>query len=48
VQKDLDSFMGALALAKNRQDEINKLKAELEKANATIKDLESKTKEVTK
>ena len=48
VQKDLDSFMGALALAKNRQDEINKLKTELEKANSTIKDLETKLREISK
>ena len=48
VQKDLDGFTGALALAKNRQDEINKLKAELDKASNTIKDLEAKLKETTK
>ena len=38
VQKDLDGFLGALTLAKNRQDEVNKLKAELDKANATPKE----------
>jgi len=38
VQKDLDGFLGALALAKNRQDEVNKLKAELDKANTVIKE----------
>ena len=48
VQKDLDGFTGALALAKNRQDEINKLKAELDKASNTIKDLEAKLKEMSK
>ena len=48
VQKDLDGFTSALALAKNRQDEINKLKAELDKASNTIKDLEAKLKETTK
>jgi len=48
VQKDLDSFLGALALAKNRLDEINKFKAELEKASSTIKELEAKTKEMAK
>ena len=37
VQKDLDGFLGALALTKNRQDEINKLKAELEKSETTAK-----------
>jgi stage V sporulation protein SpoVS len=48
VQKDLDGFTGALALAKNRQDEINKLKAELDKAGVIIKDLETKLKEIPK
>lgn len=48
VQKDLDGFTGALVLAKNRQDEINKLKAELDKASNTIKDLEAKLKEMSK
>jgi hypothetical protein len=38
VQKDLDGFLGALTLAKNRQDEVNKLKSELEKANAALKE----------
>jgi hypothetical protein len=31
VQKDLDGFLGALALNKSKQDEVNKLKVELEK-----------------
>jgi stage V sporulation protein SpoVS len=48
VQKDLDGFLGALTLAKNRQDEINKLKAELDKASVIIKDLETKLKEIPK
>ncbi len=48
VQKDLDGFLGALTLAKNRQDEINKLKAELDKASVIIKDLETKLKEISK
>jgi hypothetical protein len=48
VQKDLDGFLGALALAKSRHDEINKLKAELDKASNTIKDLEAKLKDMPK
>jgi len=48
VQKDLDGFTGALALAKNRQEEISRLKAELDKASAIIKDLETKLKEILK
>ena len=48
VQKDLDGFLGALTLAKNRQDDINKLKAELDKANVTLKELETKMKEAPK
>ena len=48
VQKDLDGFTGALALAKNRQEEITRLKAELDKASAIIKDLETKLKEIPK
>ncbi len=48
VQKDLDGFLGALALTKNRQDEINKLKVELDKASNTIKDLEAKLKDMPK
>jgi hypothetical protein len=38
VQKDLDGFLGALTLAKNRQDEVNKLKAEHDKANNALKE----------
>ena len=41
VQKDLDGFLGALTLAKNRQDEINKLKAELEKSETTAKGIKA-------
>jgi len=41
VQKDLDGFIGALALAKNRQEEINRLKAELEKSETTAKGLKA-------
>jgi len=41
VQKDLDGFLGALALAKSRQDEINRLKAELEKSDTTAKGLKT-------
>jgi stage V sporulation protein SpoVS len=41
VQKDLDGFTGALALAKNRQDEVNRLKAELEKSDTTAKGLKT-------
>ena len=37
VQKDLDGFTGALALTKSKQDEVNKLKAELEKSETTAK-----------
>ena len=48
VQKDLDGFTGALALAKNRQEEITRLKAELDKASTIIKDLETKLKEIPK
>ncbi len=48
VQKDLDGFTGALTLAKNRQDEVNKLKAELDRANITIKELEAKIREAAK
>ena len=48
VQKDLDGFTGALALTKSKQDEINKLKAELDKASNTIKDLEAKLKDMPK
>ena len=46
VQKDLDGFIGALALTKSKQDEVNKLKAELDKASNSIKDLEAKLKEI--
>jgi hypothetical protein len=38
VQKDLDGFLGALALRKNKQDEVNKLKAELEKLETRLRD----------
>jgi hypothetical protein len=48
VQKDLDGFLGALALTKSKQDEVNKLKAELDKAGSTIKDLEAKLKDMPK
>jgi galactitol-specific phosphotransferase system IIB component len=48
VQKDLDDFLVALALTKNKQDEVNKLKAELEKASATNKELETKLKDAPK
>jgi len=48
VQKDLDGFLGALALAKNRQEEISRLKTELDKASVIIKDLETKLKEIPK
>ena len=48
VQKDLDGFTGALALTKSKQDEINKLKAELDKASNSIKDLEAKIKELSR
>ena len=48
IQKDLDGFLGALALTKNKQDEVNKLKAELEKASASTKELETKLKEAPK
>ena len=48
VQKDLDGFIGALALAKNRQEEISRLKTELDKASVIIKDLETKLKEIPK
>ena len=48
VQKDLDGFTGALALTKSKQDEINKLKAELDKASNSIKDLEAKLKDIPK
>jgi len=41
VQKDLDGFTGALALAKNRQEEISRLKAELEKSETTAKGLKA-------
>ena len=48
VQKDLDGFTGALALTKSKQDEVNKLKAELDKASNSIKDLEAKLKDMPK
>ena len=48
VQKDLDGFLGALALTKSKQDEVNKLKAELDKASNSIKDLEAKLKDMPK
>ena len=48
VQKDLDGFIGALALAKNRQEEISRLKTELDKTSVIIKDLETKLKEIPK
>lgn len=48
IQKDLDGFLGALALTKSKQDEVNKLKAELDKAGSTIKDLEAKLKDMPK
>jgi len=48
VQKDLDGFTGALALTKSKQDEVNKLKAELDKASNSIKDLEAKLKDIPK
>ena len=48
VQKDLDGFLGALALTKSKQDQVNKLKAELDKAGSTIKDLEAKLKDMPK
>ena len=38
VQKDLDGFLGALILAKSRQDEVTKLKTELDKVNAALKE----------
>lgn len=41
VQKDLDGFLGALALTKSKQDEVNKLKAELEKSETTAKGLKA-------
>ena len=47
VQKDLDGFIGALTLAKNRQDEINKLRAELEKSEKTAKELKTDLEKVT-
>jgi hypothetical protein len=48
VQKDLDGFLRALALTKSKQDEVNKLKAELDKASNSIKDLEAKLKDMPK
>ena len=41
VQNDLDGFIGALALAKNRQDEVNKLRSELEKSETTAKGIKA-------
>ena len=43
----LISFIGALVLAKNRQDEVNKLKAELEKSEKIAKELKTDLEKVT-
>lgn len=47
VQKDLDGFLAALTLTKSKQDEVNKLKAELEKSENTAKGLKTDLEKVT-